>query len=217
MLDHGSSPEPALRTKVTRQDWLSAARTALIDKGVDHVRILTLAEKLGVARSSFYWYFKDRGDLLDKLVESWRQSNTADIVEHAARPSPTIVHGVLNIFECWTDHARFDPRLDFAIREWSRRDHSLHALVQKEDEARVDSIAALYERHGYAPEEAFIRARVLYFMQIGYYALELNETLEQRLRNTAEYIYSFTGVQPAPEDIERFRNFARSGGRLPRP
>ena len=50
-------------------------------------------------------------------------------------------------------------------------------------------------------------------MQVAYYALDLSETLEP----TAEYIYSFTGVQPAPEVVERFRNFARSGGRLLRP
>ena len=56
-----------------------------------------------------------------------------------------------------------------------------------------------------------IRARILYFMQIGYYALEIEETLEQRLRHTAEYFYSVTGVETDPADIEVFRSFARAG------
>lgn len=198
------------KTKATRDDWLNAARAALIEKGVDQVKVLTLAEKLGVSRSSFYWYFRNRPDLLDNLIAFWRSSNTADIVEHAGRPSRHIAEGVLNVFECWTDGARFDPRLDFAMREWSRRDPALHDLIRKEDDTRVEAISALFRHHGFGEDEAFIRARVLYFMQIGYYALELEETLEQRLRHTTEYIYSFTGVQPDTADIERFRTFART-------
>jgi AcrR family transcriptional regulator len=34
-------------------------------QGVDAVRVMPLSEALGVSRSSFYWYFKDRDDLLD--------------------------------------------------------------------------------------------------------------------------------------------------------
>lgn len=48
-------------------------------------------------------------------------------------------------------------------------------------------------------------------MQIGYYALELEESLGQRLRYTAKYVYSFTGVEPGPSDIEAFWSFARTG------
>lgn len=50
-------------------------------------------------------------------------------------------------------------------------------------------------------------------MQIGYYALELEETLEQRLRHTTEYIFSVTGAEPNPADIEAFRSLARTGRR----
>ncbi|ESY29613.1 TetR/AcrR family transcriptional regulator [Mesorhizobium sp. C386A] len=204
------------RTKATREDWLEAARTALIDDGVDHVKILTLAQKIGVSRSSFYWYFRDRDDLLDNLISFWRGSNTADIVEHAERPAKHIVEAVLNIFECWTDKLRFDPKLDFAMRDWARRDPALQSLVHREDEIRVDAIRALFERHGYGRDEGFIRARIVYFVQIGYYSLSLEETMDQRLQHTTEYIYSFTGVHPDPDDIVRFQTFARSQSRTQR-
>ncbi len=205
-----ASEASASKVKATRQDWLDAARAALIERGVDHVKVLTLAERLGVSRSSFYWYFKDRPDLLDNLVAFWQGSNTADIVEQAAKPARHIVDGVINVFECWTDGARFDPRLDFAMREWARRDAVLHDRIRCEDDIRVEGIAAMFRRHGFDEDEAFVRARVLYFMQIGYYALEIEETLEQRLRYTAEYVFGFTGVQPEAADVERFRAFARA-------
>jgi len=52
-------------TKVTREDWMRIALATLMAQGVDAVRVMPLSEALGVSRSSFYWYFKDRDDLLD--------------------------------------------------------------------------------------------------------------------------------------------------------
>lgn len=198
------------QTRATRDDWLRAARAMLIAAGVDQVKVLPLARELGVSRSSFYWYFKDRQELLDQLVHSWQETNTRDIVEQAARPAPTITAGVLHVFECWIDGASFDPRLDFAIRAWARRSPELQAIVRAEDDARVMAIQALFRRHGWDEPGAFIRARVLYFMQIGYYALELNEPREQRLRYTVDYVRSFTGQTPAPGEVEAFQRLART-------
>ena len=59
--------------KVTAADWLKIALRTLIGEGVEQVRILPLAKKLGVSRSSFYWYFKDREDLLNKLLDYWKE------------------------------------------------------------------------------------------------------------------------------------------------
>ncbi|WP_191059497.1 TetR/AcrR family transcriptional regulator [Geminicoccus harenae] len=199
------------QARVTREDWLQAARSTLITAGVDQVKVLPLARQLNVSRSSFYWYFRNRQELLDQLVRSWQETNTQDIVTQARRPSRTITEGVLHLFECWVDGAPFDPRLDFAIRAWARRSAELQAIVRAEDDARVEAISQLYRRHGWDETGAFIRARVLYFMQIGYYALELNEPREQRLRYTADYVQSFTGQAPQPGEVEAFQRIARAG------
>ena len=44
--------------------WLEAAIDPLLDFGVDAVKILPLAKKLNLSRTSFYWFFKDREELL---------------------------------------------------------------------------------------------------------------------------------------------------------
>ena len=54
--------------KVTREDWLNIAMDALIRDGVEAVKVKIFAEALGVSRSSFYWYFKSRQELLDALL-----------------------------------------------------------------------------------------------------------------------------------------------------
>ena len=136
-------------SRLAREDWLTAALDALISDGVENVKVLPLAERLGVSRSSFYWFFRSREHLLDLLLERWRDSNTRVIVvEKAAAPSATITQGVLNIFICWMDESLFDPRLDFAVREWARRSGHVRRAVDQADDERVDAIKRMFIRHG---------------------------------------------------------------------
>lgn len=196
--------------KVTRQNWLDLALDVLISDGVEQVKVLSLSRKLGVSRSSFYWYFKSRKELLDELLAIWSRTNTAAIIERAKRPSRSITQAVLNVFECFVDTDLFSPQLDFAIREWSRRSGAVRRVVDLSDEARVKAVCEMFERHGYPADEAFVRARVLYYMQIGYYALELHEPLEQRLSYLHGYLLSFTGERASEEEVQTLVTFARS-------
>src|SRR5690348_5109879 len=88
-------PAKGGKTKVTKAQWLGLALDALISQGVEGVRVLPLARRLRVSRSSFYWYFKSREDLLDRLLDHWRETNTKAIVERARRPAPTIIRAVM--------------------------------------------------------------------------------------------------------------------------
>jgi len=200
--------EPGLgNIKVTRRDWIDLALRTLICDGIESVRVLTLGQKLGVSRSSFYWYFDSRQDLLDQLLAHWHDTNTTAIVERARRPSETIIMGVMNVFECWADERLFDPRLDFAIREWARRSDDVRRMIDKADDDRLTAIRDMYRRHGYDDEDAFIRARVLYYMQIGYYVLDLKEPVEARVSHLAAYLRSFTGLEPSEADVAHFMRF----------
>jgi AcrR family transcriptional regulator len=198
---------PVGNIKVTREDWLKLALATLISDGVESVRILTLGKKLDVSRSSFYWYFESRQDLLDQLLKYWRETNTKFIVDRARRPEPSIIRAVMAVFECWVDERLFDPRLDFAIRAWARQSGEVRKTIDQADNERVEAIRDMYLRHGYDKEDAFVRARVLYFMQIGYYSLELNEPMSRRLSYLAGYLRSHTGQEPSAEDVRDFSRY----------
>lgn len=191
-------------TKVTREDWMKLALEALISEGVEAVRVLTLGQKLNVSRSSFYWYFKSRQDLLDQLLDHWRDNNTRFIVTQAGRPAASITQAALNVFECWLDESLFDPLLDFAVRAWSHQSAKVHRIVKEEDDTRVDAIRAMFLRHGYSDTEAFVRARVLYFTQIGYYSLEIIEPVSNRLSLAPAYLLAHTGQEPGEGEVEAF-------------
>jgi len=214
----GRAPErPAQlgNVKATRDDWLDFALSALAIEGVAHVTILALSERLGVSRSSFYWYFKNRDELLDALLSRWDSLNTRSIVSQASEPAATANEAVCNVFRCWVNPAIFSPRLDFAVREWARRSASVRKALDRSDRLRTEALKALFVRFGYEDEEALVRARVLYYMQIGYYALDLKEPIEVRLNLTPHYLKAFTGVAPGEAEVEAFRAYAARHAHIP--
>jgi AcrR family transcriptional regulator len=192
-----------------REDWLDLAIRALIDNGIDEVKVQVLARKLHVSRSSFYWFFESLKDLHDQLLDHWLSKNTGPIIERATRPAPDIMSAILNVFECWADESLFDPKLDMAIRLWARRSAAVRDIVQQADNRRLSAIAAMFTRHGYEARDAVVRARVLYFTQIGQYTLEVNEPMAVRHANLVPYLRAFSGQEPEAGHVARFEAFLR--------
>lgn len=195
--------------KVTREDWLNAARDILVSDGVGEVKILGLGNRLNVSRSSFYWYFENRHQLLDALLDDWEARNTRSIVDKCTLPSGSITEAVCNFFRCFIDPALFDQGLDFAVREWSRRDATVRARIDDADAARLDAVTAMFARHGYGPADSDARARILYYMQLGYHALEVREDMETRLGRVEAYTKGFIGQEPDKRAIADLAVFAR--------
>ena len=201
--------------KATRDDWLDLALSALAAEGVAHVTVLALSERLGVSRSSFYWYFKNRDELLGALLARWDSLNTRSIVSQADEPAASVNEAVCNVFRCWVNPAIFSPRLDFAVREWARRSAGVRRALDRSDSVRTEALKALFVRFGYEAEDALVRARVLYYMQIGYYALDLKEPIEVRLHLTPHYLKAFTGLDPSEAEVDAFRAYAAMHAHVP--
>lgn len=191
--------------RLTGDDWVEAALALLVQDGIEAVQITVLARKLGVTRGSFYWHFDSREELLAALLGEWRARNTGVMVE-AIADTQTLDDGILALFSVWTDHSRFDPQFDQAIRDWARYADDLRPVLQAEDDARVAAISGFFQRHDYVPTEAFIRARIIYFTQLSYYALNMQdqEAPEQRLSYLSAYFMGFTGREIDPSTAEKY-------------
>jgi AcrR family transcriptional regulator len=196
-----TSPE---RNQLKRFDWLQKALEIFVEEGIGSIRITRLANELGVTRGSFYWHFENREDLIDSLVTYWKDKNTVAITESVAQAS-SLADGIFRFFETCIDSSRFDPRLDLALREWARRSTSIRRLLDGEDETRIKALCQFYLRFDYPMPQALIRARVLYYSQIGYYALDPRESLDTRLGYTDAYFEAFTGRQLTAEESAGFR------------
>lgn len=204
LMDGQNEQDDTLQGRSTREDWLRLALETLIRDGIDRVKIQIMAKQLNVSRSSFYWFFRNPQDLYEQMLDRWLDKNTGPIIQRALRPAPSISEAILNVFECWIDDELFDPRLDIAVRLWARRAPEVLKVVASADRQRLDALTDMFARHGFPQDEAVVRARVLYFTQIGQYTLDFREDLLTRFSRTSAYVLGFCGQEPTDKELARF-------------
>jgi len=186
----------AEREALTREDWILAARKALIRGGIGAVRIVPLAAALKVTRGGFYWHFKGRQDLLDALLDDWVRTNTAAFEGVLKEPGRNGRVEFRTIVDVWVNEKDYSPAWDAAVRYWAGLSREVAAVVKRVDQHRIDIIHQIFLDVGYRDPEALVRARITYFHQVGYYALGLEETRERRLELIPVYIDSLIGKPP---------------------
>lgn len=187
--------------------WLDAAHELLLASGVDAVRIQPLAKKLKLSRTSFYWFFKDRDELLGALLARWRDKNTGNFLKRTEAYAGSIHEALLNVTDCWFDTRLFDSRLEFAIRSWALQSPTVARDVKKADALRLAALIRLFERFGYTGLSADVRSRNIYLLQIGYITMQVDDELSHRFARIGQYLEVFTGVYPEQRELDRF--FAR--------
>ena len=96
-----------------------------VEYGVEAVKVMPLAKKLNISRTSFYWHFEDRDALLHALIKRWRDKNTGNLISQTKLHAETITEAILNLFDCWVNPELFDARMDFAIRNWAQQSTNL--------------------------------------------------------------------------------------------
>ena len=193
----------------SQEGWLEAAYEALLESGVDSVRILPLAKRLNLSRTSFYWFFKDREELLGALIARWRDKNTGNLVKQSEAYAESLAEAMLNVNDCWLDQDLFDAKFEFAVRSWALQSDEILAAVQEADHLRLEAIKRMLVRFGHSEISADVRARTTYLVQIGYISMQTKEDLAVRMKRIPEYIAIFTGQVPQQRELDRF--FARHG------
>ncbi|MBL0943767.1 MAG: TetR/AcrR family transcriptional regulator [Hydrogenophaga sp.] len=154
----------AARVSLTPETWIEAATGVLVDQGIDHVRVDLLAQHLGVTRGSFYWHFKDREDLLRRVLQAWRETATENLtarLESAHEDPMAQLRDVLSLPFRGRSAARA-ARIELAIRAWARRDQMARFAVDEADASRIGYIAQVFSALGFPVMEARSRAFMLY-------------------------------------------------------
>lgn len=188
----------------SQEGWLEAAYQSLLESGVDSVKILPLARRLNLSRTSFYWFFKDRDELLAGLIAKWRDKNTGNIVKQSQAYAEFLAEAMLNVFDCWLNTELFDSRFEFAVRSWALQSSDILAEVQKADQVRVDALTRMFMRFDQSEISADVRARTTYLVQIGYISMQSKEDIALRMRRIPPYVAIFTGQAPQRREMERF-------------
>ena len=187
-------------SRLRPEDWLNAAQRRLVNAGIDAVKIGQLAEDLKVTRGSFYWHFRDRNHLLQTLLSQWQSQSHAMFDRLVGGDAASGMEEFVRLVHLWIDESEFDPSLESAMRDWARTSDDVAAVVKTVDEERIAYIQRIFRDFGYEEDEAFIRARITYFHQVGYYTIGYNESHEARMALLPMYVYVLTG-KFTPEEI----------------
>jgi len=193
------------RTSLTPEAWIEAATEVLVDQGIDHVRVDVLATQLGVTRGSFYWHFRDREDLLRRVLQAWRERATVALTQRLESDGSDPLEQLRNAASLpfRGRAAAKAARIELAIRAWARRDDMAREAVDEADAARLAHHERIFGALGFGPEEARGRA----FLMYGY---EVAESLLHRQGSAAErderrrFVEGFMQSRVVP---------ARAGGR----
>jgi AcrR family transcriptional regulator len=163
------------------ETWIEAATEVLVDQGIDHVRVDVLAQQLGVTRGSFYWHFRDREDLLRRVLQAWRERATVLLTQRLETAGVDPQAQLLNVISLpFRGRAAVRAaRIELAIRAWARRDEMARAAVDEADATRLAHHDRVFAALGFEAEEARLRAFILY-------SYEVAESLLGRQGNAAQ-------------------------------
>ena len=203
MKNRAATPETGWRG--SREGWLETGYQALIDGGIDAVKILPLARQLNLSRTSFYWFFEDREALLTALIDGWEKRTTDPLVAAAQEYAESRAEAMLNVLACFLCGI-FDSKLEFAVRSWGLQDDRVAGRVADADERRLAALREMLMRWGHHQKEADVRARTIYLTQIGYISMRAQEDVEIRLARIPTYVEIHTGQPPEPREIARFKS-----------
>jgi AcrR family transcriptional regulator len=168
----------------------------LVDEGIAHVRVDVLAGQLGVTRGSFYWHFRDRADLLGRVLRAWREHATIALTQRLAQqPDPLAqLRDVLSLPFRGGAAARA-ARIELAIRAWARRDALAREALEAADASRLAYIAQIFGALGFGEAAAQTRAFVVYAYVVAESQITLPRTPRQR-DDRRELLERLTALAP---------------------
>jgi AcrR family transcriptional regulator len=188
----------------SREDWIAAARKVLVRSGVDSVKVDRLANDLHATRGSFYWHFTDRDELLNALLHDWEVSNYVAISTIRARWASSMPD-LTELIEWWVSEGTESPAFGMAIRTWARGDAIVENVMHRVDNEWINLVQLLFSPDIYDESERLVRARVVYFHQVGYHALAMREPQEERFRLIPYYYKVLTGREAGDNLLNALR------------
>ncbi|RVU45066.1 TetR/AcrR family transcriptional regulator [Rubrivivax rivuli] len=175
------------RAPLTPESWVEAATAVLVDQGIDHVRVDVLAGQLGVTRGSFYWHFRDREDLLRRVLQAWSEQTTEQLTRRLATARTLPQEQLRDVISLpfRGRAAAKAARIELALRAWARRDELARQAVDAADAARIGYHREIFAALGFAEADAEHRAFLLYGYEVAESLLHRQGTAAQRQARAA--------------------------------
>lgn len=117
-----------------------------------------LAWELGIAKSGFYWHFKDREDFLAQLLTYWSHEYSEVVTRNPlllmSAPRQRLLMIMTLVFE--QNLTEFEA----AMQVWSNKDPKIAKKVRKVMDSRLRFVSTAFEELGFEGEDLAMRARL---------------------------------------------------------
>ena len=131
---------------LNRNDWLRGALKLLSKSGIESVKIVPLANQLGVTSGSFYWHFEDRPALYAALLNYWEKEMTDRAIEAAKAFKGSPEERVWRLMEQVMDTGM--AQYDLAIWHWAQSNKKVKEVFRRTVEKRFSFAAWMFEQAG---------------------------------------------------------------------
>jgi AcrR family transcriptional regulator len=161
-----ASRKPVSRPRLTPDDWVAAALSAIAEGGLAAVAIEPLAARLGATKGSFYWHFASREGLLEAALASWERQTTTEVAARAraAAPDPA---GRLRLLITEVARIAETDRVGLALLA-SAAQPAVAAALDRVTRHRLAILVTLFGELGLAPATARRRALLAYSAYLGH-------------------------------------------------
>ncbi len=159
-----------LAARLGRDDWLDAAFDAVAEGGFDAVRVLVIADTLGVTRGSFYWHFSDHADLINALLLRWQRHEIDEDTRLQAESTTDPQADLLRLLDMALARSANDLKLvrfELALRGLGRRDTAVAKLLAQVDAARMALLESKFIRLSGDAQRATELAALFYLAVTG--------------------------------------------------
>jgi AcrR family transcriptional regulator len=165
-------------TRTSREAWIEAGLRALAGGGPDAVRVDSLAKSLGVTRGGFYGQFRNRGALLEAMLEAWERATTDEVLDQVERRGGDARERIRRA-GALTFSDELLP-IDLAIRDWARHDAGVAERLRRVDNRRMAYLRELFASFYPDEEEVEGRAMLAFSLAIGYHFIAADHGAHNR-------------------------------------
>ncbi len=145
-----------VRRGYSKAEWLEAGLEFLARGSVSAISVEGLAKHLKIAKSGFYWHFKNRDGLLRELLAYWLHEITEVVTVNPKLLAMEPRARLQKTAEMLHDYRL--TRYEMGIRQWALEDKGAATVVRKANRMRMEYLMLALSELGIEGEEAEMRA-----------------------------------------------------------
>lgn len=159
-------------TRLTREDWVGAAISAVEHGGIAGIAVEPIAVALGTTKGSFYWHFANRDELVAAVMGQWEELATNAVIASVTEVTDPLdrLRQLLNVVFGHEREDRIEARIVLAPF-----DERVSPTVERVTTLRIEFLVALFRGLGFTRSTASKRARIAYAAYLGHIRLVLDD------------------------------------------